>query len=309
VAATVAKEAPAAPVGGLALVVLASACWAMSGFFITYIVAGSDISASSLAFWREVFTGGILFVGIRLFQPSLLHVKRRDLVWLAAMGALGIGLLHLTWVLSVVANGIAVATVFQYNAPFFVAVASWFLWREPLTWRKIVAVVLAFGGTILVSQFDWRTGSQITLAGALAGLGTAVAFSNITLFGKKLSGNYSIWTILLYNFLFGAIALLPFQIGRSLPNTVSVTAGAAFLGLVFVPTIVGYAFYNIGLDRLQSSIAVIAATMEVPFAALVAFIAFKQRLDGWQMLGALLVVGGVVLLSWSPRPVWATNDE
>jgi O-acetylserine/cysteine efflux transporter len=81
------------------------------------------------------------------------------------------------------------------------------------------------------------------------------------------------------------------------------------LGLVFVPTIVGYAFYNIGLDRLQSSIAVIAATMEVPFAALVAFIAFKQRLDGWQMLGALLVVGGVVLLSWSPRPVWATNDE
>ena len=262
---------------------------------------GSDISTWGLAFWREVFTGILLLIGIAIFQPALLRVKRRDLPWLAAMGALGIGLLHVTWNISVVVNGMAVATVLQYNAPFFVAIAAWLIWQEPLTWRKGAAVLLAFLGTVLVSQFDWQSGSQITVNGWLAGLGTAVAFTNISLFGKKLSGDYSVWTILFYNFLFGALALLPFQIGRLLPQTVSVTAGAAFLALLLVPTIVGYAFYTIGLNRLQSSVAVIVATMEVPFAAIVAYLAFSQRLDSRQLLGAVFVVGGVVLLSWPQK--------
>lgn len=296
-AASVTENSDAAPGSGLALVVLASACWSMSGLFINYVVAGSDISAWNLAFWREVFTGVFLFAGIRLFKPSLLRVKRRDWPWLVAIGALGMGLLHVTWNMSVVMNGMAVATVLQYNSPFFVAIVSWLVWREPLTRRKVAAVLLAFAGTVLVSQLDWRAGSQISLDGFLVGLGTAVAFSSISLFGKKLSGDYDTWTIMLYTFVFGALALLPFQFGHWLPQTVSGTAGLAFMGLVLVPTIIGYGFYTTGLNRLQSSVAVIAATLEVPFAALVAFLIFSQRLDTWQIVGAVLVVSGVVLLS------------
>lgn len=299
-------DSQSTPGSGLVLVILASACWSTSGLFINYVVAGSDISAWGLAFWREVFTVAFLYAGIRLRRPSLLRVKRRDLPWLAAIGGLGMGLLHVTWNMSVVMNGMAVATVLQYNAPFFVAIVSWLVWREPLTWRKIAAIVLAFAGTILVSQLDWQAGSQITLNGFLVGLGTAVSFSNISLFGKKLSGDYNVWTILFYTFLFGALALLPFQAGHLWPNTVSVTAGAAFLGLVLVPTIVGYAFYTMGLNRLQSSVAVIVAIMEVPFAALAAYLAFNQRLDGRQILGAFLVIGGVVLLSWPQKERIAT---
>ncbi|MCB9422156.1 MAG: EamA family transporter [Ardenticatenaceae bacterium] len=287
--------------GGLTLIVLAAACWSTSGLFINYVVAGSDFSAWGLAFWREVFTGAFLFAGIRLLKPSLLRVKRRDLPWLAAIGGLGMGLLHVTWNMSVVVNGMAVATVLQYNAPFFVAVVSWLVWREPLTRRKVMAVILAFVGTILVSQLDWQAGSQITMKGFLIGLGTAVSFSSISLFGKKLSSDYNTWTILFYTFLFGTLALLPFQIGRPLPHTLSLGAGAAFFGLILVPTIVGYAFYTTGLNRLQSSVAVIVATMEVPFAAIVAYLAFGQRLDGGQILGAILVISGVVLLSWPQK--------
>jgi drug/metabolite transporter (DMT)-like permease len=301
VAATVASDSKSTPGSGLGLVILASACWSMSGLFINFVVAGSDISAWSLAFWREVFTVTILFAGIRLLKPSLLQVKRRDLPWLAAIGGLGMGLLHVTWNMSVVVNGMAVATVLQYNAPFFVAIISWLVWREPLTRRKMAAIVLALTGTILVSQLDWQAGSQITLNGFLVGLGTAVSFSNISLFGKKLSGDYNTWTILFYTFLFGALVLLPFQFGQLLPHALNASAGAAFIGLVLVPTIIGYAFYTTGLNRLQSSVAVIVAIMEVPFAAVVAYLVFGQQLDDRQILGAILVVGGVVLLSWPQK--------
>ena len=108
-AATVTEDSQVTPGSGMVLVVLAAACWSLSGLFINYVVAGSDISAGNLAFWREVFTSAVLFAAIRLFKPSLLRVRRRDLPWLAAIGGLGMGLLHVTWNMSVVMNGMAVA--------------------------------------------------------------------------------------------------------------------------------------------------------------------------------------------------------
>ncbi len=279
------------------LVISAAACWGMSGIFINFVVADYPVSVWGLAFWREVATAVLLFIGLRLFQPKLLRVVNRDLPWLALMGVISIGLFHVIWNMSVLLNGTAVATVLQYNAPFFVAIAAWFLWREPLTGRKISAIVLAFAGTLLVSRFTWAAGAQISLQGGLVGLGTAVAFGGLALFGKNLSGRYHAWTILLYTFSFGALALLPFQVGRPLPWPIPLPTLAAFLGLVLVSTIGGYLLYTIGIKQIQASIAVIVATVEVPFAALASYLFLGEKLDGGQIIGALLVVGGVILLS------------
>jgi drug/metabolite transporter (DMT)-like permease len=216
---------------------------------------------------------------------------------------ISIGLFHVMWNMSVLLNGTAVATVLQYNAPFFVAIAAWLLWREPLTGRKIIAIVLAFGGTLLVSQFDLAAGSQITVQGGLVGLGTAVAFSGLALFGKKLSGKYHAWTILFYIFSFGALALLPFQVGRPLPWPIPLSAAAFFMGLVFVSTISGFAVYTMGIKNIQASIAVIVATVEVPFAAFYSYLFLGEKLDGQQIIGAFFVVSGVILLSLPRKSV------
>ncbi len=279
------------------LIIFAAACWGMSGIFISLVAEGYAISAWGLAFWRETSTAVLIFLGLRLFRPDLLRVARRDLIWLAAMGALSIGLFHALWNMSVLLNGAAIATVFQYNAPIFVTVAAWFLWREPLAGRKIAAIGLAFGGTLLVAHFDWTAGSQITAAGAWAGLGTAVAFSGLALFSKKLTGDYSPWTILLYTFAFGALTLFPFQMGQSAPWPVPLAAALAFAGLVLVSTIAGFAAYTIGIRQIQASVVVIVATVEVPFSAIFAYLFLHQELDGRQIIGTALVVSGVILLS------------
>ena len=288
---------------GLSLVILSSACWGMSGIFITFISRGSDISAWGLAFWREVAAIVVLFTGLRLFRPDLLRVKRQDWIWLVLMGATGMGLLHGTWNMSVMLNGAAVATILQYNAPILVSIVAFFLWREPLSGRKIAAIVMAFAGTLLAAGIDWSAGMELTSQGFVAGLGTAVAFGAISLFGKKLSGDYHTWTILFYTFFFAALALLPLQIGRPLPQTISMSALFAFIGLLAVSTIGGYAIYTVGLQRLPASIAVIIATMEVPFSALFAYALLGQQVNVVQGVGGMLVVSGVILLSLPLRKV------
>jgi drug/metabolite transporter (DMT)-like permease len=76
---------------GLLLVVLATVCWSTSGLFISLIVSGSGISPWGLAFWRDLGTFTCLLVGMLLLgSRERLRVKRRDLPWLAAMGAISI---------------------------------------------------------------------------------------------------------------------------------------------------------------------------------------------------------------------------
>jgi drug/metabolite transporter, DME family len=287
---------------GVILVALATTLWATSGLFINRIVAVSAISPLGLAFWRDLATFICLAVGVALVRPRLLRVAWRDLPWLAAMGSISIGFFHALWNVSVLTNGVSVATVVQSNAPVFVAVMAWLLWREALTGRKIGAIFLALAGTVLISRLDGFGGEQITLVGLLIGLATAVTYGAFSLFGKKLTGSYDPWTILVYVFGFATLALLPFQLasGAPLPWPVPATALAAFVSLVLLTTIGGFALYTAGLKRLQASVAAIVATLEVPLAALMSYFLLGERLDGWQLLGAVLVVSGVILLTWSP---------
>jgi drug/metabolite transporter (DMT)-like permease len=292
--------------GSLFAVVMATALWSTSGLLINIIVRGSTFTPVALAFWRDLLTFVFLLVGLSLWRPQLRRVARRDLPWLAAMGAISIGLFHVFWNTSVLVNGVAITTVFQSNAPIIVTVVAWALWQEPFTRRKVAAITLAVTGTLFLSGLfgqsnDGQGMVAITFPGFMLGLGVAAAYSTYTLFGKKLVGRYSPWTVLLYIFGFGALALLPFQIGAPLPWPVSPSVSAAFLALVLFTTIAGFSLYTLGLRGLQASVAAIVATTEIPFAAVLSYLMLDERLGGWQILGSVLVVAGVVLLSWPRR--------
>lgn len=286
---------------GFLIVLLASALWSTSGMFISLIDREGGITVVGIAFWRDLGTFAVLFLGVLLLRPALLRVAWRDLPWLVLMGSLSIGLFHVLWNSSILVNGVAMATVLQSNAPVLVTVVAWLIWREPLTWRKVVAIVLAIAGTVLIGRVDMLQQQQIALQGLLLGLGSAVVYGLMSLFGKKLAGDYSPWTILVYIFGFGALTLLPFQIRDGFTAPGNALSVAYFAGMILITTIGGFALYTLGLSRLQASVAAIVATAEVPFATIVSYITLGERLDAWQVSGGLLVIGGVILLSWPQK--------
>jgi drug/metabolite transporter (DMT)-like permease len=71
-----------------------------------------------------------------------------------------------------------------------------------------------------------------------------------------------------------------------------------FTGLIFVATIIPFSAYTFALGRLPASVASILAMSEIAFVAAYAYILLGERLTVSQILGAVLVVGGVLLLSW-----------
>lgn len=282
---------------GYLAVLLATACWGSSGIWVEFVVETSGISALPLAFWRDLVSFLVLFVGLRLLHPAWLQVKRSDLKWLIGLGA-SLGIFHVFWNLGVLLNGPAVATVQQAAMPAIVAIVASLIWHEPLTARKIVAIVLTFVGTVLVYGVDVLGRTHVTLGGFLVGLGIPIAYAGWNLFGKRVRGDYNPVTTLTYGFGFGALVLLPFQFFQPQPWPVSGEAVLWFAGLIGVATVLAFILYTFALGRLQASVASILAMAEIPIVALYAYVLLGDTMSLDQTVGAALVVAGVLMLSW-----------
>ena len=138
-----------ANVRGSLLVLSAAAGWSTSGLFIRWTAASSGVSALALAFWRDLATFACLLIGLAILRPRWLRVERRDLPWLAGLGAIGVGTFHVLWNLSILQIGYAAATVLLYASPAFVSLVAWLVWREPLTRFKVLAIILTLTGCVL----------------------------------------------------------------------------------------------------------------------------------------------------------------
>ncbi len=287
--------------GGYLAVVAATALWGTSGVFVKFIADSSAMSALALAFWRDLLTASALWIGLGLLRPAWLRVRRRDLPWLIGLGSISIGLFHVLWNLGVLLSGVAICTVQQAAMPAVVAIGARLLWHEPLTWRKILAILLTFAGTLFVSGLDVLGRANLTLPGLLLGLGIPLTYATFSLFGKPLASRYHPPTVLTYGFTIATVTLLPFQFFAPQPWSAVGAVGPHFTALVFLSTIVPFSLYTFALGRLPASVAGILAMVEIPFASLYAYLLLGERLTPTQWLGAVLVVGGVLLLTWRRR--------
>jgi drug/metabolite transporter (DMT)-like permease len=286
---------PSASLVGYLAVLSAAALWGMSGIFVKLIVDSSNVSATALAFWRDSATFTVLITGGLLFNRRKLSVKRADLPWLAGMG-ISLGVFHIFWNLGVVFNGAAVTAVQQAAMPAIVAVAAWFIWQEPLTRRKILAIILTFIGTVLVSGMAELGQVELTTSGLLVGFGVPIFYAGWNLFGKKLRSGYNALVVLTYAFGFAALVLLPFQFFIPQPFPVPPITYLWFAGLIFGATLGGFIAYLFGLGRLPASVASILAMSEIAFVAVYVYILLDEWMTGTQIVGTLLVVCGVVIL-------------
>jgi drug/metabolite transporter, DME family len=287
---------------GYIAVILASAGWATSGIFVKAILGGSDISPLALAFWRDLGTSVVLFIGMFIFRREQLRVNVRHLPGIAAMGA-GLGAFHTFWNLAVSFNGAAVATIQQSAMPAIVVIAAFLIWREPLTWRKMIAVLLTFAGTVLVSGLDSMGQMNVTTMGIFVGMCLPIAYASWNLFGKSVRAQYDAFTILTYGFAFGALALLPLQFFVPWALPVPTTSLYWYAGML-TQTIVAFSLYTFALGRLPASIASILAMTEIVFVTIFAYLLLNERLGAMQFVGAGLVVAGVLLLiEYKPKEI------
>ena len=294
---------------GYTVAVISAAILSTTAILIRFLTHTYQIPALVLACWRDGFVALTLLPVLGILRPALLRAGRSHLFYLLAYG-LVLAIFNSMWTLSVALNGAAVATVLAYCSAAFTALLGWWLLKERLDWAKLLAVALGLGGCVLVSgaldPAAWRSNLIGILAGVLSGLCYAV----YSLMGRSASQRgLNPWTTLFYTFGFATLFLLFFNLlpGGSLPGAAAQPADMFWLGnewlgwgvlflLAAGPTVAGFGLYNVSLSLLPSSVANLILTSEPVFTSLIAYLLLGERLNGLQIFGSLMVLGGVVFL-------------
>jgi drug/metabolite transporter (DMT)-like permease len=294
---------------GYAIALVAAVFLSTTAVFIRYLTQNYQMPALVLAFWRDALAVVTLWPALRLFRPDLLRVEGAQRLYLILYGLL-LAVFNALWTLSVALNGAAISTVLAYSSTGFTVLLGRLLLKEGLNWARLLAVTLCLGGCALVSEALDPAAWQANLAGLLAGILTGLSYAGYTLMGRSASQRgLDPWTTLLYTFTFATIFLflincLPAEIlpGVAARPTDFVALGDALAGwavlflLAAGPTVLGFGLYNVSLSYLPSSVANLILTLEPASTALIAYILLGERLSGPQILGSLLILGGVAFL-------------
>ena len=177
-------------------------------------------------------------------------------------------------------------------------------------WAKALAIVLNLGGCVLVSGVLSSQATSISMMGVLIGILSGLAWAVYTLMGRSASQRgLNPWTTLLYTFGVAAVFLLVFNLMplEGLPGKTTTPSDLLWLGdalggwivlflLAAGPTLMGFGLYNVSLSYLPSSVVNLIVTLEPVFTAVLAYFLLGEFLNGAQISGSLLILGGVVFL-------------
>ena len=269
--------------------------WGLIGIFNRRLT-GAGLSVGSIVLIRNF--GSMLVLGLLflLKDPKIFRIKARHIPIFLGTGVVSVLLFTLCYFTCQKLCSLAVAAVLLYTSPAFVVILSAILWKDKITKRKLIALLLAFLGATLVTGL-WSGDASVTAWGAALGVASGLFYGLYSIFGRYALAHYKPFTVTFYTFLFaglGALAALrPAELaaGFATPG-VALTA----LGLIAVCTVAPYLLYTYGLAGMDSGKAAILASVEPVTAAVVGVLAFGEPMRAAVLLGLACILLCVYIL-------------
>jgi drug/metabolite transporter (DMT)-like permease len=247
-----------------------------------------------LAQLRIAWAFAWLLVILLAVRPALLRVDRRELPALAVFGTIGLAGVQLSYYLTIARINIAVALLVQYLGLVAVTAFERYHRRQavpPQVWGALAMVLI--GAFFAVGAYQPAL-LRVNLPGVMLGLVAAGFFAFYVLRASTLARRLNAWTLLVYGFGAGSLLWAAFDVvsGTHLPSDWRVWAVMALLGLL--GTLVAHGLFVLALRTIRPSSAGIVATAEPVFAGLIAFFVLGDRLQPLQVVGAAVIVVGII---------------
>jgi len=307
-------------------VAAAGLCWATTGIFGT-ILFEKSLDPLDVASTRTVLAALVFLLYLLIRDPRLLKAGGYQLLMLAGGGLVAVTFFNIFYMNAIESTGVSTAVVLLYTSPVFAVFLSRMFLKEPLTGGKVIALVLAFGGVILVVEAYEFFSLHFDAFGVAMGLGAGLCFAILSVFGKYILGGTNQLTASFYLLFFGAFFLvfvrppwlalgqlvgvstrgpagggappevvLPVEASGITLNAELFTTVLHLAAIVIISTFLAHVLYISGLSYLEAGKASIAVAIEPVAAILMAFAFLGERLTALQYLGVVLVMAAVILI-------------
>ncbi len=269
---------------------------------VTKYLLRRQMQPDELLVFRTTIAALILFVWLGLSSRQLLKVSRRDLPYFALLGLIGLVANQGFYYLALSKVSVGYALLIQYLAPVFLMIYGVTSKTERMTKGKVLAACLAIGGCALMVTGQKGGIEQMSIAGTLFALGSAVGFAFYTGYGKRGLARHDSRTVMAYAFLFAGLIWIVIRPLWTLPwENYDLKTWAFFFYLAAVATVLPFCLFLASLRYLEPSRSSLTSMLEPVVASVLAWWWLSEKMEPRQILGGFAVLGGVILLQLESR--------
>ncbi len=275
-----------------------------SGIFVRTLTQ-NGIDSTTLLFLRFSIAIIPILLAILLTDKKLLKINLRDIPLFLVCSLCIVGL-NLCYNESMNSIPLSLAATLLSIAPIFVLIFAYVLFKEKITGRKLICMVFAITGCMLMTGVLESNIVNIPLSGILSGIGAGLFWAIYLMASKKSieNGNHT-FTILFYSIIIISIALVPFTDFSQIGNYININPIWSVLFLIIHSTFsfaLPYIFSTVSLNYIDSGVSSILLSGAEPFAALIFGLALYSEVPTLLMFcGFLLTIIAMMMLSSEGR--------
>lgn len=284
---------------GIYLVLIATFFWGFLGIS-SRILHNGGLSVTAITFFRCFLSVIGIVLWSFLKNRAAFKVDKKGLIISAFYGIVGFIGCFFLYNFAVSRVPVSVVTVLLFTGTVWVILFDAILFKEPITTKKIVVMIVTIVGCILVANL-LNSRVKLDFIGILAGLGTGVSFCLQLVIPKCFEKEYKKDTLIIYGYIFACIFIGVFTDFGETYNTISNsnhfwTLVLNILSIGFLSTFISNTFYVKSTEYITASLASILAAMEPVLSSIFAWILLGEVMNIMQIIGAFLVILAALIL-------------
>ncbi len=248
---------------------------------------GSNMPAIEAAFIRYAFGTLLMLVAVR---PLLRRPPGRRQTGLFVARGFVHGFAVMLWFYAMARIPIAEVTAIGYTAPIYVTIGAALFLGEPLALRRILAVVVAFAGALIIL----RPGLHEVSSGQLAQLCAAPLFATSFLLAKSFTRGEDPAVIVFMLSLFCTLTLLPGAVWQWRPPTPEEVGWLALTALIATA---GHYTLTRAFEAAPITVTQPVQFLQLVWATLLGMTVFGEPLDPYVLVGGGIIVGSATYIS------------
>lgn len=280
-----------------ALVILGAAMAGLIGPF-DRILTDYGMKYTAIAFCRSAVTVLALLIVIMITDKKLFKINKKHIPFFILLGIFKY-VMDVTYMSSLNEVSLALSTVLQMTAPYFIILFSFLIFKDKVSKRKMIAVILGTVSACMISNLLTNSGN-ITLLGVSLGLISGMTFAGYMMTTSFLvNKGYSGMTTVFYAFLIATIASLP---TAPIVNTVETIAqhNDAIWGILVLGigcTLLPYLFDTVGVKYMDATSVTVFSMVEIVVASIIGFFMYNEPLGAPNIVGMVILLVSMLLIN------------
>jgi LPXTG-motif cell wall-anchored protein len=238
----------------------------------------------------------ILFTWFTYGAERSFRVRRRDLLLIVVAAALGIWLNQISYVYALTYSNASTIALILGATPIFTAIIAFAIGLERLHGRFWLAAAVSFAGVALIA-FGKPGGVSGSVKGDLLGIATAATWAAYTVAIAPLMRSYSPYRISALVLAIGWVAVAATGFTQTAHQSFDFSR-LVWLCLVYAtlgPLVLTNILWFKAVDQVGPSRATLVANLQPFIAAIIALVLLSETMSWVQVLGGVLIGGGIFL--------------